>query len=396
MAKRPQQKRTPSAARITVLDAEDLQPSDERSDAQEADILASLDAPEEGIEYQIRVFQLENKPNGNARETYLFTCEKDLLPELWDKLRDTYGTGSYRVRVRRVGNGANYQIHQMDRAVRSLTGIPAAPAAAPATIAQPNAIDARLDRLERLLEQRAAAPPMDMIQAFTLFEKMSARFQPATAAAPATDPKAHMEIFQQGIEFARELGAPGETSIADIAGKFLQSGALEKILSPLLAARQVPTLGAPALAAPAARPAPPPALQALLIDVLNQCGDYAAQGVDPAEVADFVYESIPMMQIRQLVGDPTMIDQLAIALPVVANNRGFFVALRGELENMILEDDGGIPDPGAAVTTGEPSEFDANGGDQGGGQVDAPANPPGQVQRAAPKIRHRSNGRPRA
>lgn len=392
-------KRTPSPQRIGVVALDESQPLEERDEAQEADILASLDAPEEGVEYQIRVFQLENKANGgNAREVYLFSCEKEMLPELWDKLRDTYGTGQYRVRVRKMGVGFNYQIHQMDRAVKSLAGIPQPPAAQTTQPATQSAVDQRLERIELALQQRAApSPALDIVQMFGLFEKMSARLAPATApaAAPALDPTSAMEIWKQGLQFAQEIGAPAEKGVMDIVASFLQSGVVEKVLSAL------PTR-APAAAAAHGAPQPqpqqlaaPPVSQQYMTELLNQIGSFADQRLDPAKAAEFVFENVPMGTIRDLVEDPSMIDQMALAVPVVAKNRGYFVALRSELEKQMMADNDD-PTDSETVAPGEPAVDVADVGDARDAQMDARANPPRQTQRRRAADFNPAHRRPRA
>ena len=115
-----------------------------------------LDAPEDGVQYLIRVQLLEQRPAGQPLEHYLFQTDDANLEALWDKLRDEYGTGTYRIRIRKSGPGFSQQVGQIDRAIKSFR-VPTV--AAPATPPAPASADlgatvtAALERQQQLFLQ---------------------------------------------------------------------------------------------------------------------------------------------------------------------------------------------------------------------------------------------------
>ena len=355
------------------------------------------EAPD-GVSHQIRVFQLELKPGSQTPgEVYLFDAQPEDLPTIWETLRDKVGTGTYRIRVRRHDtDGKIYQVAQTTQAVKAI-GAPAhlatTVAAAPSTTDLAAIITSTLERqqtiflqaLEKLAPKQSSSDITELVTALDTLDKMRNRGQPEAAAAPAGDSQ---DMFRAGIEFAREIGAPGEKSWTDVLTAALESPFVSEMVKGLQA-----RVTAPAVAGTAPAPAATPIVQQYLLEILEEVGRFAQRGQDVTIASDFVIENTPPAMLERLVADDALFAQLQ-ALPTVQAYHGYFAALRADLKDYMMHGGEAPDDDDAQHDTREPAARDPR--DTRNPQADSPLHPPGQTERPNPVDRARANGAPGA
>lgn len=396
--KRHTESRTQSGLHIQQPLDDQSRLESEETQGNEQRIRALLDAAPDGVEHQIRVFVLERKPGqANPEEVYLYDIASDQLPTIWQTLSDTVGSGTYRIRVRRYDtDGKVFQIAQTTQTVRSLKPIVSAIAAvtpAPAGNDIALAIGTLFEKqqalflqaIERLAPKQNNSDIVELMTALEALDKMRGRGE---TTAPVQDPG---EIFRAGLEFAREIGAPGEKSWTDVLTTALESDYVGKVIEGFTTAMRAPTAATAAIGTPAALAAPataepaatPPGWQLALFEVLEDVAALADQKKDVADVADYVIENTPPSILTRLIGDDAMFQQL-LAFPKVQPHRGFFVALREELKLYMAELQGEEPHEAEHDISEPAARHGGNGRDP---QVDSPPDPARQAARPGAPVR---------
>jgi hypothetical protein len=308
---------------------------------------------------------VEGNPRAGGVEKFLFPLPPQDLGTLEEYLRDTYGTGAFRVRVRQrdleTGRDTLFRVwttHVMAPPRRPWsTPVPQGVSDAPpaqaggdlaqaitAAIHQQGETNAQLIRELFTRQTPAPATPLSEVCAmFETFQKMSAPPPAPVAAAP--EASTALDLFMKGIDFANDRlgGAPaGDGDWKDVLRDVIRSPVVraigERLAAPVppqpIDSSEVPAPeGAQRLRlnqSPAPRPAPPTAqLQTeLAAGIVRDLMAYARAGVDPAATLDYVDEMLPGGMIRQLCNDSTIIDQLLLLVPEAAPHRGWFAALQ--------------------------------------------------------------------
>jgi hypothetical protein len=319
-------------------------------------ILAALDADETGgVFFETRVYRIKDTAQRKGGdEIYLFSMQPGEIEKVHDRLRDEYGTGEYRIRVRKVTDEGNQLYHNMTLFVEALPKSVTAPAAA--TTQLEGMITTALNRQSELIERLMARPPAAagggmadmaaMFNVFALMQKNMLELAGGADRAPATQSANPFELFKQGLEFAREIGAPGEKGMADIVSDLLKSPILQTMMERATiaptGASTAPAIAATSSSAPQpgrATTAPNQVQTAYLLEVVNNLVALAAAGKDPGDAANYMFETVPAGMLRQFATDAAMIDQLALAVPAINNYRGFFAGLRQEIINDMLAGD---------------------------------------------------------
>ena len=368
--------------------------------------MALLGEAPDGVTHQIRVFQLEMKPGSQTPgEVYLFDIGPEDLSTIWETLRDRVGTGTYRIRVRRNDvDGKIYQVAQTTQAVKSL--LPPAPIAAAAAPAAPAgdlgaivvaALDKQAamfrDMMRELAPKEGGSDITELVTALAALDKLRGRDE---APAAAQDPQ---DLFRAGLEFAREVGAPGEKSWTDVITSALESPYVAKMIEGLqarIAPASSPAMvagdSAPRAIAPAA-PAIMPTVQKYLIELMDEVGRYAQRGEDVTVASDFVIDNAPPAMLERLVKDDALFAQLQ-AIPTVQQYHGYFAALRADLTGYMMAGEDPAPDDDAQHDIGEPAG--GAGRHQGNPEMDSSQDPAGQDQRRYPVDRRRPGRAPGA
>ena len=352
----------------------DLEEDIERA---ERALLAEFDADAQAADYVMRVYCVPPK----GLEEYLFTASVADFP-IVDKLRDEYGSGYYRVRIR-LGNEIKRILHYK---IRARTGLPpiAQPREtqqpAPASSSESSSIAVALEQqgqlLRTLVERMTQAPAVRQVEPAVQF---NARLD-TMVKLRALEPKAAaggdkaMDYFLQGIQFGERTGGAGGDGgpLTVLIQEFMRSGALPEIMRTAEAqknARQNPPRvvrprpPAPAIA-PASSSAPPPpvdqaapiapanAQQAQLLKLREQV-DYlctrAAIDADTELYADWTIDNIPPEIVEGFLADPNAIALLEQLVPDVARHRAWFQRLIAQLKliPLVEEPPGDVEDDAA-------------------------------------------------
>lgn len=332
------------------------------------------------VNWTVRVGRLPtaNMRNG-GKEAFLFNCDVQDLP-IDERLRDTYGTGQYRVRVQRAGK----MFKMFDIAVEA----PATPAAPPATdmATLANMIEAANQRTMQMVEQalgRGAAPAAaDPFAALERITAIMANLQKAAPmAAPAPD---HTAMFKQSIELATLISGAssrGETGFMDVLKELAGSEAVTGLFGNFMAratGQTTPQSAAPMLApAGSAYVAPPvaPANMAgmdqgatnkLIGEQIAFLISMAAAGRDPGLYAEMMLDNMPPPAVNYILSNPNVIGELTQYNAAVGQHVQWFQKLLEAMRAMIQGDGGDETEPDNAATTRTAGENPNHSGRQGG------------------------------
>jgi len=236
--------------RITTIDARtgetiDDQPAPTIEDdiaKQLDDIIAEFGQSETDVTWQIVVTRATGPSLKGVKEPYLFSCDTSEISGIRDRLRDEYGEGTYRIRVRK--NGRNHR--QFDYAIET-----------PIKVKTEGGNDisrALLDRMDRMeqrnnevMQQLVTArsgqlpmqfDPLSMVEKImTMVGAMqTAMFSRAAPAAPDA-----FDLMGRTFEMAKTIaelrgggdnGGPAETNIYDILKEAVKNPNLVNALNP--------------------------------------------------------------------------------------------------------------------------------------------------------------------
>lgn len=311
---------------------------------QEAELLTALGEAvgEDGFRFLAQVYQLEEQRSGQPVETWLYEFEAfpDNIEAVRPTLLDKYGTGTYRVRIRKVGPGYNKLFRNVTYSLKRPPGPPATLTAAPATTEIDKVLLAIAAQGQMMTEAIKAmmnaqsAPRSSMAE---LVEGVKA-LREISGTDTATKPAAASSI-KDALELAREFrdygGEQREQGWMDVVAKAIDS----PIVHELLAARGAP--GAPAAAgasaiapAPAQVPAGLAGEQARFAGaIIGQLVQMAQSGtVSSDQAADWCHENVPPKLLREVAGNDIFFEQVKKATPAIGENLSFFTALRATLK----------------------------------------------------------------
>jgi hypothetical protein len=313
------------------------------SEAQGA-ILAALDADDEEISFSISVGRVENTfTRKGGAEIYLFECGPDEVAGLKDRLRDVYGTGTYRIRIRKLQAGHPPTLfrvitYRVEALPKPATGAALAPGGG-LELAIAQAFERQNAMLGQVLERVAAPPRSDGLSGlkeigalFAVFMDMQKTLSATSSSGPAKSETADpMKIFREGMDFAREYGGQErEAGAIDLAMKFLESPIAEQFLG----ARG--TAAAAVASAAPGPPAPPNPAAAMVEKVL----ELARQNAPIDRAADFIFENTPPLLVRQFATADGVLDQIVATRPDILPHVDYVRALRDTIRNELNNDEG--------------------------------------------------------
>lgn len=356
-------------------------------------------------------------PDKGGPEPYLFSCTPDQLENLQagnatpflEYVRETYGTGKYRVMVRKSGAIGARMTFFVERPATLPGGAPSP---------QSDAIFAALDRQNQtmiaLAEKLAARedrrqPERDWLTALPpIVTAIAAAVIPLKEVfAPKAD-TSMIEIFKLALDMGRETtGGGGSAGMMDIVKSFVDSGTLQELVAKL-PPMQVASAAAPSqpampdsarLAPPQAQSRPPeraqraegaeadPRLLALRERLLALC-TRAAKGSDPVLYADVLMDEFGEEAMVQMAVMPNVAGLWEQLCPESVPYRAWFEALRNAIIG--IEVDASQP----TTSSGERERGSANGlasdgsggcgGDTRDAEADAALDPQGQARSQAP------------
>jgi hypothetical protein len=332
-----------------------MTPADDDLMAAEEAILAAADATDRNVTWDIRVYKLD-KTAGNAEE-YMFSVLPSELDGLFERVRDSEGTGTYRMRAYRKASGRNEIFKQKDFRIRA----PQRPLVQPERPSELAAVLAAMkdqnERMERFMrdvltnrpQETPRGSPLDDIEKLTTIVRNLRDDQPRTQQTDAT------QVFVKALEladkFANERGGGSETNMWDIAKSFLSN--LPSVAALVQAGASQPqhtrpppqprpaqvkhnTGAPPANLQPAPQPQPEVNdQQAAIQEMLQYLVTRAARNSEAGFYADWLIENVDGEIITLMLSQTDPITMAIAIEPRVASYRLWFDQLIAELRQLV-------------------------------------------------------------
>lgn len=327
----------------------ELTPMQEDNLTIEQNIMAAFDADPDNIVWDCRVYKLDRQA-GNA-EDYLFSILPNELDGLLDRLRDTEGSGTYRVRVYRKEGNRNRVFKQFDSRIKAPAKVTPPPppqsdlAAVVAVIERNNqrmldAITAALRPAQQIVAPAPVNPFSMITEMATAMGTLMSAIRPAEGAS-ATD------LVLKGVELASKLErGSGETSWLDLIRETLQSlpaivqmteaqraaqpGAPVKVIPPTPLAPPAPTIQQPPPA-----PNAPPDLQQQIRAIILGLIPKAQRQSNPELYAELLADEFGLDAITALISQPGLSEGLPVLVPEVGATLPWFQSLLVHLTEMV-------------------------------------------------------------
>jgi hypothetical protein len=383
MAKTSRLKATPVKKvrqRRVRVETETFEPENPARDDEEGDpddafarVMAEFDQTEDDL--TIKVYRVPGELNVRGeREIFLFFARPSDFP-LLERLRDKYGTGTYRVRVydgNRIKRSFVYAVESLAR---------------PALTAQSSELGAMVEAMKQqhatmvsLVDRLTVSAPVDPMASL---ERMTAvMVNMRQLQGEPAERESSLSVFVQGIEAAAKFGSAGggETSFLDLVKSFIESPVVKDVLgnlagrvqpqAPAAAGQPAPQLVSHA-AVPAAADTSNDQVQAFLQNV-TYLVSRAANGSEPGLYAEWLLDNVDEANVRELVARKNAIDELVAAVPMVGPHRVWFARLLEDVKFSLEQFDA---QEGANVRPEVPANVDSrrSGGDQGNAGGDAAA-----------------------
>lgn len=385
---------TPKTSKNTVItdDADTdhidvLTPEEREEEDTEAVIAAEFGKGDRDVTWSVKVWRSAAK---GEPEPYLFTCSPSELPII-DRLRDEYGTGTYRIRVFK-----NNRVFRYFTVPVEARRAPAVPVAAP--VAASDGLAAALERqtalLERLINQRPQpVQQTNQIELLSTLLGAISQVKSLFGPPPSSAPENAIDLFMKGIEAAQTLGGggKGETGFMDILRDVIKSPLVEKVLesvaagvpatqpmitrqpgigeapqpivSPQQPPQQPPQQEPPTNGEPIHQQSPTPESDPRLIAMVHNIRYLATKAAANADVelyADWVLDNVPRDLLAQMIEDPQALTTLSNAVPEARPYMGWFGQLLTLVNDALTEDASEVQDmghvqPRSTVNTNEPA-----------------------------------------
>lgn len=366
-------RRTPATiAEIETAEEIPLSPIQAENEAIEQNIMAAFDADPENIVWDCKVYKLD-RTAGNA-EDYLFSVLPNELDGLLDRLRDTEGTGTYRVRVYRKEENKNRVFRQFDRRVKA----PAKPTTPLAPQSDVAAILAAMERNNnKMIEVVTAAlnrqpqymqAPAIPANPFSMMTEMATAMGAMMTALRPAEGASSTDLILKGVELASKLEkGGGETSMLDVVRDALQSlpalvqmtEAQRALQPPAVTQTPIqPRLQPPALAPVATVPAPqgltPEAqMQQQLRQELLKLLPKAHKNSEAGLYAELLADEWGLDTVTAIVSQPNVIASLQLLAPEIGAYLPWYQSLLAELTALV--NDARADASGSADAFGKPS-----------------------------------------
>lgn len=354
--------KTRAQAAETIELEPDITPADDDLVSVEEAILAAADATDRNVTWDIRIYKLD-KAAGNAEE-FMFSVLPAELDGLFERIRDSEGTGTYRMRAYRKASGRNQIFKQHDFRIRA-PAKPQSPQERPSELsAILAAMKEQAERNERLLRDLLTAKPAQEQprgSAFDDLEKLTTIIKNLTPEAPRTQQQPQQDltqVFVKGVEFAEKIvgdkGGGGETNLWDIAKAVISNlpavAALAQAQAQHGSRPAAPKPGQPPRSAqvkhnagaPPANPQPAPPQhpqvndqQAAMLEMLQYLLTRAARNSDPGFYADWLVENVDGEIITLMLAQPDPVSMAIVLEPRVASYRLWFDTLIAELRQLV-------------------------------------------------------------
>lgn len=347
-------------------DMEEIQPStpiENDLSGVEQSILSEFDASDESVAWDVRVYRID-KSAGNAEE-YLFSVTPDELDGLLPRVRDSEGTGHYRMRAyRKQGKDKKiFAAHDFRVRAPNKPSFPQQERQSDMAVVL-QAIERQNQNIVSLFEKfmHPNAQPVPSLPAdpFAGIEKIAQVMQTISAMSqPKTDPAlGTIDAVLKGVELASKIrgdsdeggGDGGEVSMMGLLRDFLRAPFGQKIVENILTAQQAPTgtVRPPPqpemLKSPNQTQVPPTPQQEQ--DQASEAQKYVRNGVaylitraqqnaDAEMYAEWVFDNWPKDLLISLTRQPNLLLLLQHEVPEAKAHEAWFKQLVDDLTSMV-------------------------------------------------------------
>lgn len=354
------------------------------------DVLAEFDKTDDDIVYTARINRVVGSPRDGVKEPYLFSVDASLISGVRDRLRDVYGTGTYRIRVYKN----NKICRQLDYHIEAPKGgldIKVANGSETALIIETMRENQKsmMEMMERLTGRNTPVLAVAPVDPFQQMERMSVIMKNLREADPPRQVSdTSLDTFMKAAEFTRDLqgDSSGSGSWVDVLKAALSNPAIGETISAIAAQRNeqrnprrmmrrpmVGNLPGPQNQMPQHQPPNNPqngneqnsghALGKQLESNIRYLIGRAEQNRDPQLYAEWLLDNIDQDLIKKMVDDPNLLTQLEAGFPRLVQHREWFAALIEEVKSFIAGEGQPESDDGDLQATEYP---DGNARGQGG------------------------------
>jgi hypothetical protein len=355
---------------VNENDADELLLEVEDEDV-ELDILSEMNAAPGDNTYTYRVGRITGLSSKGAGEPILFKGDGQEIEAIYDRLRDEFGDGKYRIRV--MKNGRLWKRFDMAIELPKSARQPTQPhsdmAAVLSAIEQSNA--RTLAVIERLAERsNVPAIVQPSFDPLTMFDKILGIVKSLmpTPAPPVDYAEKSVALILQGVELAKSVEGEGrEKGMIDLISDLLQSPLVAKLAE---SSTSLPALNLPPRLAhnpsllkvgeaiakdtisPANKTEVNPAMEQMKIlrTRLLYLLDKAVHGSSAETYAEWIFDNWEPQLINDFLSRPEPLKDLQIIAPEITSQLQWFIKLIDELRELVNDTDAanGHPDaPGS-------------------------------------------------
>lgn len=324
----------------------------------ELDILSEMNAAPGDTTYSYRVGRITGASSKGAGEPILFKGDGTDVDKIYDRLRDEYGDGKYRIRI--MKNGRMWK--RFDMSIE----LPKATARNPSVAPQSDmaavlaAIEKSNERTLQLIERLASREPQAVAVAnadpVAMFERalslVTKLVQPQQRQPEQDLASRSVDLIMKGMDLADRAGGGREKGVMDLVSDLLQSPLLLRItdgvtptpqiaLPPQLPRRQVnkpPPQGNGKDTPPATEPNQEQVAAAQAQQMRNivlMLNTRALHGSSFETYAEWAFDSLPPPLIVQLLSQPDPYQVLLSVAPEIAPQEQWFKSLIDELRELV-------------------------------------------------------------
>lgn len=317
-------------------------------------IKSEFDADENDVTFFIKVYRVEPK---TGKSSWLFNCQPEELP-IMEKLRDSYGTGIYQVRVyknQKLNRRFNYQIEapkMVEKPVNQSGELAAV------LKAMNDSQQRQFEQMKELMLQVAGAnkPVAQNFDPFQMMTGMVAMLSQLKNLVPTTPQVDQTSLILKGMEIMKDFSAGGETTMMDVLRDLLKSPLLEKAIeSTAVAIENTPQIPAnktaPQINAPQTNQGAK--MNPVITGYVNTLVKKAAGGSNPELYAEFILDNVPENMVRQYIVRDDLMEFITKINPEAAKYPEWFAELKNCIVEFLTDEDGNglTPEPGAEDTT---------------------------------------------
>jgi hypothetical protein len=358
------------------------------------DVLAEFDSTADDVVYTARINRVLGAGKLGIKEPYLFAVDAAEIHGVRDRLRDEYGSGTYRIRIYKNNKIARQLDYQIEAPTKKTT---------PANTSDPslNAIiqilqdsnKQQMELMERIARQSTAvAPPVAAIDPIAMMEKLSTIMK-NIAPVPVAAPETNLDTFMKAAEFVRDMtpdGNSGGGGWMEVLKEVLRHPSVGEAIATIATNRAPPQRRqAPVIAQPANPTIAPPAQpqtpvnqqsQAALGEQLQNNIRYligrAEGGSNPDLYAEWLLDNTNEQLITGMINDPNLLTQLEPAFPRMVAHHEWFVALieagKALIASGFYQPETGEHEPVGNATHGPGGAGGDDNHPETDGQMDAP------------------------